>query len=988
MNVLIIEDNPGDLRLVTELLGESGSPVFKTTHAGRLSAALEFLVKEVFHVVLLDLDLPDSSGLEGVEKLTAASPGTAVIVLTGRNDEAVGLQALQKRAADYLVKGQITAQLLARSINYAVERLRAENERRLTGDFLRLVNETTGTRSLIRAVAVFFQNQSGCQAVGIRLKDGDDYPYFEARGFPAEFIEAEYSLCARDAAGGAVRDGSGNPVIDCMCGNVICGRYDVSKPFFTGQGTFWTNSTTQLLAGTTEADRQSRTRNRCNGEGYESVALICLRAGCEPLGLLQLNDRRKGLFSPETIGLWERLAAQLAIALSKSLAEEAQAVSEQGYRSLFNKMSEGFALHEIITDGQGRPVDYRFLEVNPSFERLTGLKNAEISGRLVSAVLPGIESFWIETYGKVALTGEPANFEQYYPAPLDRWYQLVSYRPGPARFAVLVRDITERKKKEAELHKLNRLLKARNKSDQAMLHAENEQDYLQKICGIIVEDCGHPFVWIGFAEQDEARSVRPVAQAGFEAGYLKELKLTWADTERGRGPTGTVIRTGKPGGCKNMRTDPAFAPWRGEALKRGYASSLVLPLLAGGQAFGALTIYSKQTDDFAQEEVKLLAGLADELSYGLRTLRLRAAHKLSEEDVQRIAHIGVWEIDLATGALTWSTELYRICEADPEKSDASFATFLSAVHPEDRELVAEAYMASIKNVAPYDITHRLLMKDGRVKHLRGHSKISYDSDGHPLRSVGILHDITDHKRSEDGLMAAQIELERAKRLSDIGTLAATVAHELRNPLATIGMAAVNIKRKAKNPDLDKHLANIDKKVFESNQIINNLLFYSRLKPPHYERVGIHDILEEAIETARERFANGIHFSRDINGLREVFAEADPIQLKEVLNNILNNAGDAIPAGGGKIEVSGVQENGFISIAVKDSGPGIDKDILDRVFDPFFTTKAKGTGLGLSVCRQIMDYHGGSIELRSVPGRGTAANIRLPVSRHGGPAAQL
>ena len=411
---------------------------------------------------------------------------------------------------------------------------------------------------------------------------------------------------------------------------------------------------------------------------------------------------------------------------------------------------------------------------------------------------------------------------------------------------------------------------------------------------------------------------------------------------------------------------------------------MVLPLLAGGQAFGALTIYSKKPDDFAQGEAKLLAGLADDLSYGLRTLRLRAAHKLSQEDVQRIAHIGVWEIDLATSALTWSAELYRICEADPEKSGASFETFLSAVHPEDRELAAKAYLASIKNIAPYDIAHRLLMKDGRVKYLRGHSKISYGSDGRPLRSVGLLQDITDQRRSEEGLMAVRAELERAKRLSDIGVLAATVAHELRNPLATIGLAAVNIRRKAKNPDLDRHLANIDKKVFESNQIINNLLFYSRLKPPHYERFSVYDILEESIEATRERFTDGIRFSRNINALREVFAEADPIQLKEVLNNILNNAGDAVPAGGGKIAVSGALEDGFIRIAVEDSGPGIDKETLARAFDPFFTTKAKGTGLGLSVCRQIMAFHGGSVELQGEPGKGATATVLLPVRRNAPP----
>ena len=126
-----------------------------------------------------------------------------------------------------------------------------------------------------------------------------------------------------------------------------------------------------------------------------------------------------------------------------------------------------------------------------------------------------------------------------------------------------------------------------------MLRATNEKDYLDEVCKIIVEDCGHAMVWIGFKEQDEAKSVRPVSSAGYEEGYLETLKVTWADSQRGRGPTGTAIRTGKPSRCRNMLTDPQFVPWRAEALKRGYASSLVLPLTDMEQVLGAITIYAR-----------------------------------------------------------------------------------------------------------------------------------------------------------------------------------------------------------------------------------------------------------------------------------------------------------------------------------------------------------------------------------------------------------
>jgi len=202
------------------------------------------------------------------------------------------------------------------------ERMQAQEERETAFEFLRLVNASTGTREMIRSTVRFLKEKWGGDAIGIRLKEGDDYPYYESRGFPGEFIEAENWLCSRDASGHVVRDSQGKPHLECMCGNVISGRFDPSKTFFTAHGSFWTNSTTKLLADTVEADRQGRTRNRCNQAGYESVALIPIRAHGEAVGLIQLNDKREDRFGPELIALWERLSGYLAVALAKCQAEE------------------------------------------------------------------------------------------------------------------------------------------------------------------------------------------------------------------------------------------------------------------------------------------------------------------------------------------------------------------------------------------------------------------------------------------------------------------------------------------------------------------------------------------------------------------------------------------------------------------------------------------------------------------------------------------
>ena len=195
----------------------------------------------------------------------------------------------------------------------------------------------------------------------------------------------------------------------------------------------------------------------------------------------------------------------------------------------------------------------------------------------------------------------------------------------------MLTDITALKNREKELQALNRTLRAISASNQAMMHAQSEVEFMQEVCRIVVEDCGHAMVWVGFAEDDPEKSIRPVVSAGFDEGYLAKLRLTWADTERGRGPGGTAIRTGMISMCRNMMTDPNFGIWREEALKRGYAASIVLPLLHGGKAFGELTIYSHEVDPYTTEEVHLLSELASDLAYGITMFRLRAAQEKADE---------------------------------------------------------------------------------------------------------------------------------------------------------------------------------------------------------------------------------------------------------------------------------------------------------------------------------------------------------------------
>lgn len=164
---------------------------------------------------------------------------------------------------------------------------------------------------------------TGFQAVSIRLHDNGDFPYYVYDGFPESFIEKENSLCRKDDHGNRMSspDGKGY-LLECMCGNVIRGRIDPALPFFTRQGSFWSNNTSRLLAATSEEDRQSGTRNYCNSCGYESVGLVPVKARGEIIGLIQLNDMRTDMFTRELIEYVEMIGEQVGLAVINNLAHE------------------------------------------------------------------------------------------------------------------------------------------------------------------------------------------------------------------------------------------------------------------------------------------------------------------------------------------------------------------------------------------------------------------------------------------------------------------------------------------------------------------------------------------------------------------------------------------------------------------------------------------------------------------------------------------
>jgi PAS domain S-box-containing protein len=306
-------------------------------------------------------------------------------------------------------------------------------------------------------------------------------------------------------------------------------------------------------------------------------------------------------------------------------AEDNLRESEDRFRTIAESLPVLIAIYNIAESSLSF--------VNKTFERTFGFKDGELLNRKLPDTFFNPEE--MKELGKVLKEKGRAYNREIKVAKADGtsfWLMAsirrIMFMNQPAYLTASI-NITETKKAQEELLIVNRTLDARSKSSQAMMHSKDEFSFLNEVCKIIIEDCGHSMVWVGYAQNDEKKSVKPVAYYGFDKGYVENMNITWDESEHGNGPTGTAIRKGKITLCKNMHTDPFFKPWRKAALERGYASSLTLPLILDEKPFGSISIYSKEPDPFTENEINLLSILVDDLAYGISFLRLEESERTS-----------------------------------------------------------------------------------------------------------------------------------------------------------------------------------------------------------------------------------------------------------------------------------------------------------------------------------------------------------------------
>lgn len=419
---------------------------------------------------------------------------------------------------------------------------------------------------------------------------------------------------------------------------------------------------------------------------------------------------------------------------------------EKELEIIFNNFNDGVLLANLK--------DKKFSHGNPAICRMLGYTSKEIDGLGIEDIHPKeslphvIEELEKQATGKVAIAKD---------IPVQRkdgsiFYADINSSPivlnGVNYMLGIFRDVTDRKREEAELIRVNRALRMVSDINGALIHISEETALFKEACRIAIEVGGYKLAWIGLAQNDAAKTIRPVAHTELKVGYLETLRVTWADTGLGRGPSGTAIRMGRPVVARNIESDPMMAPWRENALKFNYRSSIALPLITNKNTFGVFVIYSDEKDAFSEKEVQILTEVTNDIAFGIATNRIRVEREQLEERYRHIVDTtneGIWVLD-KDRELTFVNPrtLQMLGYTEKELLGKKMDNFVALEELADHK----RQMIERQNGNAGFYERRLLRKDGTPIWCNVSATPLFDSKQNFIGSFGMITDITERKKVE------------------------------------------------------------------------------------------------------------------------------------------------------------------------------------------------------------------------------------------------
>ena len=611
--------------------------------------------------------------------------------------------------------------------------------------------------------------------------------------------------------------------------------------------------------------------------------------------------------------------------------------SEEKYRSLFENMMNGFALHEIILDDSGKPIDYIYHEINMAFEKMTGLKREEIIGQPVTAAIPDIQNDpadWIGKYGRVALSGSSIRFEQFSVA-LNKWFSVLAFSPRQNYFATIIEDITDRKRALSQLE-------------------ESEEKYRSLVENI---DLGIALIGPDMKILSLNRQMKEWFPKADDIGVhicYKSFNDPPLDNICSFCPTVHVFRTGKV-----------------------HEAITETPTNEGMKNYRVVSSPVKDSNG------KIIAAIESVEDY---TTRIRSEMLLKQSESKFRSYIdnapdGIFVTDENGFYIDVNNAATRLTGYT---RDELLTMHISDLAPDElKDRAIEGYKTLIAS-GKLSVEVPFMRKNGSI----GQWTINCTSLG-GNRYLCFVNDITETKQLRD-------LQSRAARLETAGKIAGQVAHDFNNLLGPIMAYPEFIRDELPEDHVAltylKDIENAARKIADINQ---DLLTMGRRGHFNQEILNLNTLIEQTVHeigSRSDQVSFDLQLSPELMNIRGGSA-----QLHRMLTNMLNNAFDAMQ-NSGKIAIktenyyiddeilayTHVPRGEYIRLILSDTGCGIPEDIIYKIFDPFFTTKtpdqSRGSGLGMSVVDSVVKDHKGYLDLESEIGRGTTFYLYFPVCR--------
>jgi PAS domain S-box-containing protein len=577
--------------------------------------------------------------------------------------------------------------------------------------------------------------------------------------------------------------------------------------------------------------------------------------------------------------------------------------------------------------------DFRYQYVNRKAGEIFGREPRSLVGKYIWAVFPeGVGQRFDLAYRAAVRTQRPIAIEEYYP-PWKRWFENRIY-PGPEGLAIFFQDVTERRESEEERRK-EAVVRAHAEQ---MAHlgfwvwniAENElrgSEELHRIYG--VEDANVKSTFDDYLSRihpEDCHRVRETIESAVRdrSQFDNELRIVRPSGEiRYVHSWGTVVEGASTQG----------AELRGVCLD--------------------MTDLIKTTDGLRRSEEWLGAAL----------------------ESMRVA---VFEWNVHTNDVRWAAGSGRAFKISAKELGKSFDAYLEHVRDEDRESLLEAIRVSVENGTPLDHEHRIVTEHGHEYWMEARAMAFGDTTGRVSRLVGTVVDVTERHRTTEERRKLEQDLQLAQKMEAIGRLAYSVAHDFNNLLTIIRSSTSLLLGSTLDWSERETVDGIDEAANRASGLIKQLLAFSKLQTVERVPVDLDEMVRDDAGTLARLLPEGVHLVLDLApDVPPVLANRT--QLDQVLMNLVVNARDAMPEGG-DVTVATRPGQGFAELEVRDTGVGMDVETRSHVFEPFFTTKDAGTGIGLATVYGIVTATGGTIDVKSEPGKGSSFVVRLPAAQ--------